>query len=130
MITGVTRGLGRAMAEEFIRHGHTVAGCSRSKGAIADLADKFGAPHDFRVVDVSSDEAVKSWAAAILKSHGPPDLLLNNAAVINRNKPLWSVTARDFDEVIDVNIKGIANVIRHFVPAMVRRPWAPGPMPT
>jgi NAD(P)-dependent dehydrogenase (short-subunit alcohol dehydrogenase family) len=56
-----------------------------------------------------------------LKSHGPPDLLLNNAALIARNAPLWEVPAREFSDVIDVNIKGVANVIRHFVPAMVAR---------
>ena len=121
LITGVSRGLGRAMAEEFIRRGHPVAGCSRSKSAIAELVSKFGAPHDFRVADVASDEEVKSWAATILKSHGPPDLLLNNAAVINKNAPLWKVDAQQFAEVIDVNIKGVANVIRHFVPAMVKQ---------
>ena len=50
-----------------------------------------------------------------------PDLLLNNAALINANAPLWTIPAAEFDRVIDVNIKGIANVIRHFVPAMVAR---------
>src|SRR5262249_26471818 len=39
----------------------------------------------------------------------------------NRNAPLWQVPAEEFDRVIDVNIKGVANVIRHFVPAMVER---------
>ena len=121
VITGVSRGLGRAMAEEFIQRGYIVAGCSRSKSAIVDLARQFGTPHDFRVVDVASDKEVKSWAQALFRSHGPPDLLLNNAAVINRNAPLWKVAAREFDEVIDINIKGVANVIRHFVPAMVER---------
>jgi len=121
VITGVSRGLGRAMAEEFIQRGYIVAGCSRSKSAIADLTRQFGPPHGFCVVDVASDKDVKSWAEAILKSHGPPDLLVNNAAIINRNAPLWKVAAREFDEVIDINIKGVANVIRHFVPAMVER---------
>ena len=48
-----------------------------------------------------------------------PDLLLNNAALINRNAPLWKISAPEFSDVIDVNIKGVANVIRHFVPAMI-----------
>ena len=50
-----------------------------------------------------------------------PDLLLNNAALINRNAPLWKVPVQEFSDVIDVNIKGVANVIRHFVPAMIAR---------
>jgi NAD(P)-dependent dehydrogenase (short-subunit alcohol dehydrogenase family) len=47
--------------------------------------------------------------------------VLNNAGVINRNAPLWEVPAPEFSAVIDVNIKGIANVIRHFVPEMIKR---------
>lgn len=121
VITGVSRGLGRAMAEEFIRRGHIVAGCGRNAKAVAELAKRHGTPNDFAAVDVASDEAVRSWAERVLQSHGAPDLLLNNAALINRNAPLWEVGAQEFSEVVDVNIKGVANVIRHFVPAMVAR---------
>jgi NAD(P)-dependent dehydrogenase (short-subunit alcohol dehydrogenase family) len=121
LITGVSRGLGRAMAEEFIRLGHTIIGCGRSEKAIAELKKQFPPPNDFTVCDVSSDEQVAAWAKRVLLSHGPPDLLLNNAALIARNAPLWKVPAKEFSDVIDVNIKGVANVIRHFVPAMVAR---------
>lgn len=109
------------MVEEFIRRGHTVVGCGRSTKAVAELAKRHHAPHDFAAVDVASDQAVQTWAKRILQSHGAPDLLLNNAALINRNAPLWEVSAQEFSDVVDVNIKGVANVIRHFVPAMVAR---------
>ena len=121
VITGVTRGLGRALVEEFIRLGHTVAGCARSRSGIEELRRKFVQPHHFEAVDVASDEQVKAWAGRILKTLGPPHLLLNNAALINRNAPLWQVPAAEFSEVIDVNIKGVVNLIRHFVPAMNAR---------
>ena len=62
---------------------------------------------------------MKAWASRLLKSYGPPDLVLNNAGVINRNARLWEISAQEFSQVIDVNVKGIANVIRHFVPAMI-----------
>ena len=120
LITGVTRGLGRAMAEEFIRLGHTVAGCGRSEKEIRQLQKQSGSPHDFAVVDVTDDEPVAAWAKRILKFHGAPDLLLNSAGVINRNARLWEISAQEFSQVIDVNLKGTANVIRHFVPAMVK----------
>jgi NAD(P)-dependent dehydrogenase (short-subunit alcohol dehydrogenase family) len=121
LITGVTRGLGRAMVEGFARLGHTVVGCGRSANEIGKLQGAFPKPHDFQAVDVADDELVKSWAKAVLTSVGPPDLLLNNAGVINRNAPLWEVAAQEFNTVVDVNLKGVANVIRHFVPAMVKR---------
>lgn len=121
VITGVTHGLGRAMAEEFARLGHTVLGCGRSQKEIDRLNEKLGKPHDFYSVDVSQDEAVKSWASVCLTTHAPPDLLLNNAGVINKNARLWEISGREFAEVIDVNVKGTASVIRHFGPAMVKR---------
>ena len=88
LITGVSRGLGRALTEEFIRLGHTVLGCGRSPDEITRLQKQFGLPHDFAVVDVASDGQVATWAKRILKSHGAPDLVLNNAGLINRNAPL------------------------------------------
>jgi len=121
LITGVTRGLGRAMTEEFARLGHTVLGCGRSKREIDRLRREIPGPHDFYPVDVSSDDEVKSWASLLLNSHGPPDLLLNNAGVVNKNAPLWEVSPAEFSLVIDCNVKGVANVIRHFVPGMLKR---------
>lgn len=121
VITGVTRGLGRAMTEEFIRLGHIVLGCGRSEENLADLRRRFGGSHQFDRVDVTSDKQVQAWAKQVFKARGAPDLLLNNAAIINRNAPLWKISSEEFGLVIDVNIKGVANVIRHFIPGMIER---------
>ena len=121
VISGVSRGLGRAMTEEFIRLGHRVFGCSRSAEAIAELNSRYGPDNRFEVVDVVDDEAVRGWAEHCLNLADPPDLLLNNAAVIAQNASLWEIPAAEFSSVIDVNIKGVANVIRHFAPAMIAR---------
>jgi NAD(P)-dependent dehydrogenase (short-subunit alcohol dehydrogenase family) len=109
------------MVDEFARQGHSVLGCGRSQRGIEALRRQLGAPHNFSMVDVASDDQVKAWADRLLSAYGPPDLVLNNAGVINRNARLWDVPEQEFSEVIDVNIKGIANIIRHFVPAMIKR---------
>ncbi|HMF11848.1 MAG TPA: SDR family oxidoreductase, partial [Gemmataceae bacterium] len=119
LVTGVTRGLGRAMTYRFIELGHTVVGCGRNPRAIEELRRAYGRPNDFEAVNVADDRQVEQWAARVLESHCPPDLLLNNAALINRNAPLWELSAEEFDEIIDVNVKGVANVLRQFLPAMV-----------
>ena len=121
VITGITRGLGRAMLDEFHRRGHIVCGCGRALADLEELRRSYNHPHDFEAVDVASDSQVQAWARRLLETRGAPDLLLNNAAVINRNAPLWQVSASEFSSVIDVNLKGVANVIRHFVPAMIAR---------
>ncbi len=91
-----------------------------SAGAVAELSRQYPPPHEFAVVDVSSDTEVRAWAECVLAG-GPPDLLINNAGLINRNAPLWKVPEEEFSRVVDVNIKGVVNVLRHFLPAMVKR---------
>jgi NAD(P)-dependent dehydrogenase (short-subunit alcohol dehydrogenase family) len=121
VITGVTRGLGLAMAEKFIELGHTVLGCGRSRDIVENLRRTYRPPHDFAAVDVAQESQVEPWAARLLSTHGSPDLLINNAAMINQNAPLWQVPGDEFDRLIDVNVKGVANVIRHFLPAMIAK---------
>jgi NAD(P)-dependent dehydrogenase (short-subunit alcohol dehydrogenase family) len=121
VLTGVTRGLGRALAEWYIAHGHTVAGCGRNGPAIFDLRFTHPEPHSFDAVDVTQPVKVALWAERVLGSMGAPDFLINNAGLINRPAPLWKVPADEFGNVVAVNIAGVANVIRAFVPAMVER---------
>jgi NAD(P)-dependent dehydrogenase (short-subunit alcohol dehydrogenase family) len=121
VITGASRGLGLAMTEKFIELGHTVVGCARSSESVEKLNQKYSAPHHFTCLDVTNDEQVKAWTTEILAKNEPPDLLINNAGVVNHLAPLWNVSNEEFSQVIDVNIKGTANVIRHFVPAMIAR---------
>jgi NAD(P)-dependent dehydrogenase (short-subunit alcohol dehydrogenase family) len=120
VLTGATRGLGLALTEGFIEAGHIVIGCGRQTERVRRLAQRFGSPHAFAVVDVASDAEVSQWAGEVLPA-GPPDLLINNAAVINRGSVLWEQSAVEFDRLMAVNVSGVANVIRHFVPAMVAR---------
>jgi NAD(P)-dependent dehydrogenase (short-subunit alcohol dehydrogenase family) len=121
VLTGATRGLGRALLDRFAAAGHVVVGCGSQASLVAELARQHPAPHTFTAVDVANAAAVAAWAADALGRHGPPDLLINNAAVMNDPANLWDVPAIDFDRLIDVNIKGVANVLRAFLPAMVTR---------
>ncbi|MFP6669944.1 MAG: SDR family NAD(P)-dependent oxidoreductase, partial [Pirellulaceae bacterium] len=91
VITGVSRGLGRALVSGMIAGGHRVSGCARSVQSIDDLQNEFPGSHHFAALDVSQADQVESWAQEVIENQGPPDLLLNNAATINRNAPLWEV---------------------------------------
>ena len=57
----------------------------------------------------------------VLEPFSPPDLLINNAGVINRNAPLWEIDDGEVSQVLSVNVGGTANVIRAFLPAMIDR---------
>lgn len=121
VVTGATRGLGRAMVDGFVERGHTVIGCGRTADAVAALRSRYPAPHRFDVVDVAADADVLRWATDVQSAGLAPDLLCNNAALMNNPAPLWEIPADEFDALMDVNIKGVANVIRHFLPGMVAR---------
>ena len=120
VITGATRGLGRALARGFAEAGCTIAGCGRSGEEVAALARELPAPHHFRAVDVTGN-GVDAWAVEVVDSLGPPDLLLNNAGLINRPAALWDVPPEEFAAVVDVNLKGVHAVCRAFMPAMIER---------
>ncbi len=121
VITGVSRGLGRALVHGMVAAGHRVSGCARNPEAIDELKNEHSAPHHFTTLDVSKAGEVESWAQRVIEDQGPPDLLLNNAATINRNARLWEVPCEEFSNVVDINIKGVYHVVRAFLPAMIEQ---------
>lgn len=120
VITGVTRGLGRAMADRFIAEGHQVAGCGSSATRITEFRKRHDPADAWQTVNVADADAVQAWADDVAAMMGPPNLLINNAAMMNKNAHLWDVPADEFSDVIDVNIKGVYHVIRAFAPAMIK----------
>ena len=120
VITGATKGLGRAMAEEYIQLGHKVIGCGRNVNSIESLSNSYPENTDFQVVDISDQKQVCFWAKDVLNKFGAPDFLLNNAGIINKNAALWDVPEQEFSDVININVKGVYNTIKEFVPHMIR----------
>jgi len=121
IITGVTRGLGMALAKQYIKQGHMVIGCGRNANLIGSMSDLYSKNTDFQVVDISNYKEVSSWAQDIINKYGPPDYLINNAGVINKNNYLWNISPDEFSSVIDINIKGVYNTIKEFVPGMIAK---------
>lgn len=120
VITGCTRGLGLALLEEFQRRGHRVSGCGRNADTIRELASRF--PDGvFRALDVTDMDAVQAWADDVTEVVGAPDILINNAAIINRRASLWEITPEEFGRVLDINLKGVHVIIRAFMPALLER---------
>ena len=120
VITGVTKGLGRALAEQYIKLGHLVIGCGRNVNSIESLSNSYPENTDFQVVDISDQKQVCFWAKDVLNKFGAPDFLLNNAGIINKNAALWDVPEQEFSDVININVKGVYNTIKEFVPNMIR----------
>jgi NAD(P)-dependent dehydrogenase (short-subunit alcohol dehydrogenase family) len=84
VLTGATRGIGRALVGRLVELGHTVIGCGRSRSGVDELRSEFPAPSFFDAVDVASWPEVEAWANGVLSKREARDLLVNNAGVINR----------------------------------------------
>ncbi|MCL4150037.1 UNVERIFIED_CONTAM: hypothetical protein GTU68_020360, partial [Idotea baltica] len=121
LITGVSRGLGLALCNEFARQGHTLAGCARTEVLVNNLSGSLGSQHHFTALDISDDAAVHSWIARLASEWGVPDLVINNAAVITENAPLWDVPLDEFKNLVDINITAVFSVTRHILPLMIAR---------
>ena len=121
VISGVSKGIGRALTLELLKLGHCITGCARNVASIEELNDLAGNKGYFEVIDVVDSEAVQQWAGKSIGKFGPADLLINNAALINQNAYFVDVPEEEFDQVIDVNIKGVANVSRAFMSSMIER---------
>ncbi|KAG9456907.1 hypothetical protein H6P81_001415 [Aristolochia fimbriata] len=74
-----------------------------------------------KTAKLKSDTSVAELARLVMEAKGVPDIIVNNAGAINSNNKLWEVPVEEFDTVMDTNIKGTANVLRHFLPPMVER---------
>lgn len=121
VITGVTRGCGRALTDWFINNGDTVIGCGRSESAIRELTKNYTAPHLFGVVDVTSPEEVNAWAEHVVSENGAPDILINNAAFLHKPNPFGDIPVDDIRHTIDINVMGVANVCHAYLPFMVKQ---------
>lgn len=118
VVTGVGSGLGQAMARAFAAGGHQVHGCGRRVEPLQALGVELGPPHRFVALDARDAGRVSEWADEVCRDH-PPDLLINNAAVINQPQPLWEVSDEEFSTLIEINVTAVFRVIRAFVPAMI-----------
>ncbi|MEC7223467.1 MAG: SDR family oxidoreductase [Verrucomicrobiota bacterium] len=121
VISGSTSGLGKEMSIEFAKRGWLVAGIGKTKAKVEEMASTMGEKHHIVQCDVSCDSAVKSFSNDIIEKIGAPDLLINNAAIMNFPNPLWEIPPDEFDNLTKVNINGVANMIRHFVPSMLKQ---------
>lgn len=111
LITGASRGIGRALAEHYVAKGHKVVGCSRS--SVENPLDGC----DFRVCDITDEQAVRELLKSIRKNYGQLDNLINNAGVAAMNHSLLTPGAT-VRRVMETNVIGGFNVAREAAKVM------------
>lgn len=120
LITGASRGIGKAIAFAFSREGWHVTGTYRHEesyaSAVADAIRHEGGSIEFKKLDVTSLSNIKK----LLKEISVPDALINNAG-ITRDSLFLSLTENEWKNVIDTNLTGIKNMCNEFSELMCQR---------
>jgi 3-oxoacyl-[acyl-carrier protein] reductase len=119
VVTGASRGIGRALTERLIAAGQTVAAIARSATDLDEVAAKTGAVPF--VLDVSDPAGVDGVFTRILSELGVPDLLVNNAAVSGGSGMTWEPPEQDWWRVLEINLRGTYLCSRAVLPAMMAR---------
>lgn len=117
VVTGAGSGIGRALAVRFAAEGMRLALADVEADALAETATLAGGAFT-RVVDVRDEQAVRGFADAVFAELGTVDVLCNNAGVFCGGG-LWTRPSEDFAWVVGVNLDGVLNGIRAFVPRML-----------
>jgi NAD(P)-dependent dehydrogenase (short-subunit alcohol dehydrogenase family) len=126
LVTGASRGIGRAVAARLVREGMDAAVVARSEGALVALRDELAAAGGGRVLavvaDVADPASVRRAVASTEDAFGRIDLLVNNAGTSERDDvPLWEADADDWWDVMTTNVRGPMLFCRTVVPGMVAR---------
>jgi 3-oxoacyl-[acyl-carrier protein] reductase len=120
VVTGASRGIGRATAIALARRGIRVALASRSREALDSVRKEIGGGAISIETDVSSESSVAVMVERTARELGPVDLLVNNAGTLAR-APLSELDTASWDRVLDVNLRGAFLCTRAVLPSMVER---------
>lgn len=124
IVTGGSRGIGRAIAKELASRGAYLAftftrNCAMADDLVAEIQSSGGRAKAFQA-DVTDYAASEAMVKAVKTEFGSIDYLVNNAG-ITRDKLIMMMSKEDWDSVIDTNLKGVFNVTKHAVSVMVRQ---------
>ncbi len=124
LITGGSRGIGRATALAFAAEGADIAFCHLNDGEKAEQTAgevrAFGRRAMHGSVDVADVAAGRAFAAGVARDFGPIDILFNNAGM-NIRKPFEAYTEQEFDQIMGVHVKGMFFMAQAVYPAMAAR---------
>lgn len=123
VVTGGSRGIGKAIVEALLKINYSVIITARSKSSeIEALEKEYGSKVFFVPCDISVEEDRKKLSSFVRDSFGALDLLVNNAGVAPRErKDILEITPEDFDYLTDINLKGTFFVTQELTPLLIRR---------
>jgi NAD(P)-dependent dehydrogenase (short-subunit alcohol dehydrogenase family) len=125
VITGASRGIGRATALALARAGARVVVAARDEDQLRSLSDEIeaetGQPALVCPTNVAQEDDVKRMVRATLDAWGQADILVNNAGFNARKAKIWEITPQEWDDMFAVNLRGAWLCCREVLPGMISR---------
>ena len=119
LVTGATRGIGKAIAEALVANGMTVVGTATSEAGAASISEYLGDNGKGIVLDVSNDESVDAVIKQINEEFGAPTVLVNNAG-ITRDNLMMRMKMDEWDQVINTNLTSVFRVTKACLRGMTK----------
>jgi dehydrogenase/reductase SDR family protein 4 len=121
IVTGASRGIGRAIAEIFAREGARVVICGRKQETLDHVASEIGPSVKPVACNVGRADQIENMLAVTAREFGPVEILVNNAATNISFGPCLEIDEAQFDKMIEVNLKSAFRLIRAVAPGMCAR---------
>jgi 3-oxoacyl-[acyl-carrier protein] reductase len=122
LVTGASRGIGRAIAERLVQAGFHVAGTATSEAGAASVCDALGESGRGLVMRVEDEASVAAVYQELEGTCGMPLVIVNNAG-ITRDNLLLRMKTEDWDAVVHTNLGGLYRVIKPALRAMIKARW-------
>ncbi len=126
IVTGASRGIGRAIAETFARESATVVICGRNQETLNEVAQAYQQPTGKLVphaCHVGKAAEIQKLVETTNREFGRIDILVNNAATNIAQQPVLTVNEAQFDKMVEVNLKSTFRLMQLVAPGMCERGW-------
>ena len=121
IVTGASRGIGRAIAEVFAREGARVVICGRKRVTRDQVASEIGSSVKAIACHVGRADQIENMVAITAREFGPVDILVNNAATNISFGPCLEIDEAQFDKMIEINLKSAFRLVKAIAPGMCDR---------
>ncbi|MFT4021691.1 MAG: 3-oxoacyl-ACP reductase FabG [Acinetobacter sp.] len=119
LVTGASRGIGAAIAQQLIQDGFFVIGTATSEAGAEKLSQAFAEQGEGAVLDVRNAEAIEQLISGIEQKHGSVLVLVNNAG-ITRDNLLLRMTEDDWDDILNIHLKAVYRLSKRVLKGMTR----------
>lgn len=120
LVTGSTRGIGRAIAQALVQAGAKVAVCGREQARAEAVARELGGTAMGVALDVGDAASIEAAVAAVVQAFGTVDILVNNAGITKDNL-LLRLDDEQWDAVLDANLKGAFRTVKTVLKGMMKK---------